>query len=151
MDVKDVMLPDPISVYRRDHVREVMDLIRNHKIGQVPVIDESGRLVGIITRRDLEPRNDGMPSRTADLRAEDVMTRDVVTIIPGADLCEAAILLNHYGFRALPVVVGDRVVGIISKNVVSEWMRELSGQDNRHTEPAMPVNNVSRDNPVAAA
>ena len=151
MIVEDVMRPEPISVYRRDRVSEVKEQFRVHKAGLVPVVDESRRMVGIITERDLQPKRCEGSARMADLRAEDVMTRDVVTIIPGADLSEAAILLNHYGLEALPVVVGDRVVGIISRDVVSNCMREISGPCGAQPEPGLPRRIGSYDNPVAAA
>jgi len=123
MLVSDYMSPDPIQVRDVDRVEQVAELMRRRSIHQVPVVDEAGRLVGIVTDRDVRSATGYECRNDLDLVAEDIMTSDVVTIAPGAALSEAVELLLRHRFRALPVVLGDRVVGMLS---TSDLLRRLA-------------------------
>jgi CBS domain-containing protein len=82
-----------------------------HRVGAALVL-ENDRLVGIFTERDvLRAVGEGFP---ADATVTDWMTRGPETIDPGDPAEHAAVLMIHGGFRHLPVVDGDSVVGILS-------------------------------------
>jgi CBS domain-containing protein len=122
MLVEDCMIPNPLVVTRSEAIDAVADLIRRHGILQVPVVDIGNRLIGIITDRDL--RSAGESGKTIHLTAEDIMTREVHSVAPGEDVAEAMKTLCHYRFGSLPVVVGERVVGLISTH---DLLRRLIG------------------------
>ncbi len=103
----------------------------DHRIGALVVIDEDGRLTGIVSERDL------MRSIVADAeglferRVEDVMTRSVATCAPDDSLVEALYLMNTRRIRHLPVLDGDTLAGMISiRDVTGEWL-DLLEQENR--------------------
>lgn len=111
--------------------REVM---RKHVLRHLPVVDQRGRLVGIITDRDLRQvvfmptLRDRMLEVGELLRAltvSDIMTRDVVVVTPGARIDEAARLMHQRKIGALPVVDRGRVVGIITETDILAAFEEL--------------------------
>jgi CBS domain-containing protein len=142
MLVNDYMTPDPLTVSANERVERIGELIRAHGIRQVPVVDSSQRLVGIVTDRDIRSVSGFDKMSNAHLVAEDVMTTNLVSIIPGADLVEAAHLLYEHGFGALPVVVGEHVVGMISTRDLLRRLIELSDENvtvgAHHYQPAYP-------------
>jgi acetoin utilization protein AcuB len=118
------------------HAREVME---KHRINLLPVVLD-GRLVGIVTDRDLR---DAFPSvfesapsfrrprvqrRTdpAMIPVEDVMTRDVLSLAPGAFVADAARLMRRERIGAIPVVDGERLVGMLTRSDVLDAFVELS-------------------------
>lgn len=114
MFVQDYMTPDPLVVSTGEKIERIAELIRVHGIRQVPVVDEANRLVGIVTDRDIRSAVGYEQKNELGLVAEDLMSTDLVTVAPGAELLEAAQLLRKHHYGALPVVLGDHVVGMIS-------------------------------------
>jgi IMP dehydrogenase len=93
------MIVDPITVYPHDSVQTVLDLMKKFRISGVPVVDESQRLVGIITNRDLRFLSHNHH------QVSEVMTKDrLITVSEGTQLDEAKVLLQKYRIEKLPVV-----------------------------------------------
>lgn len=113
MLVEEVMTPDPFVVDTYEPIARIAELIRRHRIHQVPVIDEHNRIVGIVTDRDIRSAASANAD-TAGLLARDVMTTDVVSVAPTQPLADAVRILCEHRFGSLPVVVGERIVGILS-------------------------------------
>lgn len=122
-----------LTVKPRDSVRHARELMEKHRVNQIPVVVD-GRLAGIVTDRDLR---DAFPSVFASLGAvprgrksgepdpdvvtvEDVMSANVLTVGPRAPIAEAARLMRHERIGALPVVDGDRLVGIVTRSDLLE-------------------------------
>ena len=118
------------------HAREVME---KHRINQLPVVTD-GSLVGIVTDRDLR---DAFPSvfesapsfrrqraqhgtDPATIPVEDVMTRDVLSLAPDAFVPDAARLMRRERIGAIPIVDGQRLVGILTRSDVLDAFVELS-------------------------
>lgn len=94
-------------------VREASRAMADHNIGSVLVVDED-RLVGIFTERDALRRVLG-PGLDPDLTLlAEVMTREPDTIRSSDSVCEAIRRMDEFGYRHLPVVDGERVVGVVS-------------------------------------
>jgi acetoin utilization protein AcuB len=115
------------SVKPLDSIRHARELMETHRINQLPVVVE-GRVVGIITDRDLR---DAFPSvfdsaysaetRRADpavITVEAVMTPNVLTIGPKESMAKAARLMRRERVGAIPVIEGDRLVGLIARSDV---------------------------------
>ena len=103
-----------ISVSAQATVFSAAILMNDHKIGSLLVL-EDGRLVGILTERDILRRVVAEQRDAATTRVEEVMTRDVVCCRLHTDLEEARSVMKHRRIRHLPVLEeGDGVVGIIS-------------------------------------
>jgi CBS domain-containing protein len=90
---------------------EVADRMVSRDVGAVLVI-ENERLVGILTERDVLRAVAG--GLDEDATVADWMTRDPETMEPDEPIRQAAVLMIHGGFRHLPIVEGERVVGMLS-------------------------------------
>ena len=83
-------------------------------LGALPVTDRSGRLVGMITDRDIAVRCVASGADARELRVDDIMTRGVYTASPDAEVGDAARRMGRGQVRRLPVVEGGRIVGMLS-------------------------------------
>jgi CBS domain-containing protein len=139
--VRDIMETDVPAVYPSDPVESVLKVLRVHELPGVPVVNEGGRCVGIITEADLVISEQGadlhlphyfelfggyvflekMSHFEARLRkafsstAADMMTEDPVTIEAGAPVEEAARLIADRKHNRLPVVEHGRLVGVVTR------------------------------------
>src|SRR5919201_1136432 len=101
LTVRDIMDPDPVTVSPADDVETVVRLLRRHELPGVPVVNEGGRCVGIVTEADL-------------------VMEDPVTIEPSASVAQAGRLIVHRGHNRLPVVEHGRLVGVVTRVDVLE-------------------------------
>jgi CBS domain-containing protein len=106
MQVRTFMTPDVVSVEIPGNRDDVLKILKRTGISGVPVLKE-GKLVGIITRKD-------MLRKAEETQLGLLMTRNPVTIGPDASLAEAAALIIRHRVRRLPVVEDKVLVGILS-------------------------------------
>ena len=143
MRAVDVMTTDVITVDPDTTVRALATLLAERGISGAPVVDSSGRLVGVISEGDLLHRAEIGTARrhrvrrrswwlddfASDLAREyikshgrtvkDIMTRDVVTVTEDTELADVAALLEAKRIKRVPVMREGKVVGIISRaNIV---------------------------------
>jgi CBS domain-containing protein len=111
--VKDLMTPRPTVVRPEDTASQAATLMKQNDCGAIPVVTDGGKLVGIVTDRDIVLRAvaAGKDPRSTPVSA--VMTADPVTLSPGASADEAEKLMADRQVRRLPVVEGGRLVGIV--------------------------------------
>ncbi len=112
--VMDIMTHEPLTVSPDTTVREVLEMMLIHKHLGYPVVEE-GKLVGIVTLKDVSNASEDTP-------VAELMTKDVITISPLTSAFEAFKIMNERRIGRLPVVDGDRVVGIVSR---TDLMRTL--------------------------
>ena len=123
--VRDRMSSDVLSVETSVSILEVAQRMVDRNVGAVLVVD-NGRLTGILTERDvLRAVARGLSDTT---RVGDCMTAHPETIAPDDTTEHAAVLMLHGGFRHLPVVQGDNLVGVVS-------IRDLVGLVLQDTAP----------------
>jgi CBS domain-containing protein len=108
----EVMRTDFITVAPEDTLGESAQKLVDAKTGAAVVID-FGRLIGIISERDLLKAMAGRV-HTSDARVREWMTEDPIVASPDTPVEEAAQIMLDNNFRHLPVVEGDRVVGVAS-------------------------------------
>jgi CBS-domain-containing membrane protein len=138
MRVLDVMTIDVITTTPSAYLKEAARTMVGAGVSGLPVVDESGTLVGIITEADfLEREADRSQRRLLSAMIEErgpivdaetvgeVMTRDPVVIFPEASVTEAARVMAHHHVKRLPVVdANGALVGIISRaDVVAVFTR----------------------------
>jgi len=112
---RDIMTRSVASVRRDTPVSEVARLMRDQDVGAIPVLDESGKLAGIVTDRDLVVRGLTSDKPEAELRAEDCMSDDVYTANQNDRVVEVINEMGDHQIRRIPVVDSrDRLVGSIS-------------------------------------
>ena len=112
MNIRDVMTPNPRTVTPDDSIQNAARVMRDEDTGAVPVLD-NGRPVGIVTDRDIVIRavaEDGQLNRPV----RDIVTSSIVSATPDMSTREASELMSEHQVRRLPVVDGDRLVGIVS-------------------------------------
>jgi CBS domain-containing protein len=105
----------PVALRPEATVQEASLEMRNHRIGAVLVTDEEGRLLGIFTGRDALCRMLAECRDPARTTLAEVMTKGPEVIGPQVTAIEALRLMRDCGFRHLPVVDGDRLLGIVSR------------------------------------
>jgi CBS domain-containing protein len=112
--IKEVMTRDVRACEPNATVVEAAKVMAQEDVGPVPIV-EDGRLVGIVTDRDVVVRvvAEGRdPNATA---VKEIASTNLVTVSPDDDLDEALSLLAEHQVRRLPVVEGDRLVGIVAQ------------------------------------
>ena len=122
LQVKDYMSPTPETLTPQDHLLDADLRIRSGAFRHLPVVN-NGRLVGLLSERDVRRHGASILYSTpeeynktfAQTQVETVMTRDVVTIGPEAALAEATSLLHSQRLGCLPVMDGEKLVGIITR------------------------------------
>ncbi|MCW2278032.1 CBS domain-containing protein [Heliophilum fasciatum] len=111
--VGQIMTGDVMTVKSRDTLETAARIMRDLDIGSIPVVDD-GRCVGIITDRDIIIRAVAEGHDVSSSPVNDTMTRGIVTASPDMDIHEAARIMSDRQIRRLPVVQGDRLVGIVA-------------------------------------
>ncbi len=133
MRVRDLMTPTVYSLTPKDDLYAAQNLMDEHNVRHLPVVDAEMELVGLVTTRDLlraaSPRDDDLPieMRQARMHGESVaewMTEEVATVQPDDDLAEAAEVLLENKFGCLPVVEGSRLTGILTE---ADFVRFFAG------------------------
>ena len=95
------MIVDPVTIGPKATLADARQLMKTYGVSGIPVVDESQKLVGILTNRDLR-----FESRE-ELLVEALMTKEVVTVHPGTELDAAMKLLHEHRIEKLPVVDDD--------------------------------------------
>ncbi len=139
MKAKEIMSKDVISVHKDTTIKEIAKVLIDNKISGVPVIDEGGNLVGMVSEGDLlhketSPRlpdvvnilgaiiyYNGVQRYNEDFKkliaeqAESIMTKKVITVSEETEVDAIAKLMLEHGIKRVPVMNGRKMVGIISR------------------------------------
>ncbi len=112
------MIVDPVTLGANATVQDARNLMRKHKIGGIPIVDEKGILIGIVTNRDL--RFESHMNR----KLGDIMTKkDLVTGVEGTNLKQAEEILQNYKVEKLPIVdKNKKLVGLITFKDIEKKM-----------------------------
>ena len=130
--VKDLMTPGPLTVPPDATIDAAARLMETRRIRHVPVVDEEGRLLGLVSQRDLlraawKLSTDGDPTSWREAPLSDVMRTDVETAQPSDTAVDAARRILSSRRSCLPVVDGEnRLVGILTE---SDYVRRVLRQD----------------------
>lgn len=112
MRVKDLMSTSVTCVKPDTSVEQVARQMKQENIGSLPVCNDRGEALGIITDRDIVIRsvsNDNQPKT-----AKEIMTKNLVFADPNMDTHQAALLMAKYQVRRLPVVENNQIVGMLA-------------------------------------
>src|SRR5215471_2367251 len=154
MKAADVMVSAVISVRPNARVEEVASILLANRISAVPVIDEQGELLGIVSEGDLMRRAEAGTDRSRSwwLGAEyvkshshkvcHVMTRSVITATPETSLSEIATLLERNRIKRVPIVQNGKVVGIVSR---ANLLQALAGMPTKNAATASASDSQIRD------
>ena len=139
MKAKDIMSKEVITVHKNDTIAKIAKVLVEQSISGVPVVDDEGFLVGIVSEGDLlhketTPRipdyinllgaiiyYNGVEQYNADFKklmaeqANSIMTKKVVSISEETDVDDIAKLMLQHGIKRIPCVRDNKVIGIISR------------------------------------
>ncbi|MGH8736941.1 MAG: CBS domain-containing protein [Burkholderiales bacterium] len=158
MKARDIMTSPVTTVGPDTPVQEIAALLYKLHISGVPVL-ERGRLVGLVSEGDLLHRHEigtDRPGRAGSWwlrlfsgdrspaeyvkshaqRARDIMTREVITVAPDMPVAEIATLLETRGVKRVPVLRGEKVVGIVSRANLVQALAASRQTANRATQPS---------------
>ncbi len=104
------MIIDPVTLREHNTVGDAQKTMREYSIGGIPIVDENGKLIGIVTNRDLRFERD------LGHQLKEVMTSEnLITVAHGTSLKEAELILQQHKIEKLPVVAEDnRLLGLIT-------------------------------------
>lgn len=122
------MIYDPVTIRRGSTVQEALNMMAEYHIGGIPVVDDKGHLVGIVTNRDLRFE------QRLDRKVDEVMTSEnLVTTSIGTDLSAAAKILQENKIEKLPVVdEAGKLVGLITyKDITKAKDKPMACKDDK--------------------
>ena len=153
MRVSEVTTRRVISVSPETSIRQALELMLKARISGLPVIDDRGKLVGVISEGDFLHRAEigtkrmystwydaffgagetaSAYTRAHGLRVTEVMTHKVITTTGNSPLHKAVELMEHHHIKRLPVMRGHKVVGIITRANLTRALASLHRETPRH-------------------
>ena len=148
MLVGERMTKRPITVDPETPFEDALHLMRREKIRRLPVVDKKGKLVGIVTEKDLLYASPSPVTSLSiyelhyllsKLKVHEVMTKEVITVTEYTPLEEAARIMADNKIGALPVMRGDKLVGIITETDLFKIFLEMLGAREKGVRLAMLV------------
>jgi len=133
VSVRDAMTRDAIKIREDADINEVANLLSEHRISGLPVVDGENRVIGVITEADVLSMagmrkghafkdiirhilGEPLPGKKGNKSLRDVMSSPAITIGPDADIREAALALDEKRIKRLPVVDEQgKLIGVISR------------------------------------
>jgi len=136
MFVKEFMTPDPITITPDTAVPAALRLMAEKKIRRLPVVDNRGKLVGIVSDKDLLHASPSPATSLAiweitdlmsRLKVEKVMTRNVISVTEDTPLEEAALIMADKRIGSLLILRDKKLVGIITESDLFRVLLDLLG------------------------
>ena len=128
--IAEVMTDRPRAITRQTSIREAAQLMDEEDVGSLPIVDESTRLVGIVTDRDIAIRAVGRGLDTDKTNVVDIASAEVYAVTPDDDLDDALQTMAQAQVRRVPVVVRENeLVGIVSQADVARVTKDKTTGD----------------------
>ena len=132
MKVKDIMTKRVICAPAEMPVGEVAELLAKNRISAVPIRDDSGAVVGLVSEYDLMAKS----GRTA----RDIMTPGLISVSEDADVDDVRFLLIERRIKRVPVMAGSELIGIVSRAdlvrlMALQWVCQVCGDSARGDVP----------------
>ena len=151
MLIEQWMTKDVITLPQETSMMKASKLMKEQGISRIPVVDEKGALVGIVSDRDIK---DASPSKAttldmhelyyllSEIKLKDIMSKKVITIRVGETVERAAVLLLENNIGGMPVVDdGNKVVGIVTDSDIFKVLVRITGVMEGGTEMGLRVSN----------
>ena len=140
MLVRERMSTQPVTIRADVTITKALQVMRENEVRRLPVLDEEGQLIGIVSEKDLLYASPSpatslsiyeMHYLLSRLRVTELMTADPVTVAPDTPLEEAARIMADNKIGGLPVMEGDNLVGIITETDIFKVFLEMLGARDR--------------------
>jgi acetoin utilization protein AcuB len=151
MLVEERMSHPVITTHSDVPIMDAYDLMRKENIRRLPVVDREGKLVGMVSEREILQAS---PSKAtslsiwelnylmAKITVDEIMTKEVITVEADTPLEEAALLMADYKIGGLPVMKDGKMVGIVTETDLFKVFLELMGARDPGVRLAVLVRNV---------
>jgi CBS domain-containing protein len=129
MKISEVMNDEVIFVFKDATLAQAVDLMIQRRINGLPVVDESHRVVGIITENDIIRKTDFFnpehdPSDILQLMVVEVMTKNPITLTPDSQIEQAQAIFAATNIKQIPVTKEGMLTGIVGlKDIIKEFMK----------------------------
>ncbi|MHB8509047.1 MAG: CBS domain-containing protein [Candidatus Dormibacteria bacterium] len=139
--VKDIMSRDVLKISESASVVELTSILTRHRITGLPVLNNKGALVGVVSEFDVIERK--------GRHVGDIMSRDPITITSDSPISEVARLFVEHHIRRAPVMDGTKMVGIVSRSDIvrffatKQWLCGGCGYSDRGFNPPEGCPNCS--------
>lgn len=125
MKAKDIMTKNIVTMTPSTSALEAIGLLVDNKISGAPVLDENGKIVGVVTEKDLLVSLDFIGVKNAkDFRVEEFMTKEVITFDEDASVKEISQELVRKNIKRVPIVKDGKVLGIVSRHDILRHIGE---------------------------
>lgn len=116
MKARDIMTADPTTCSREDDLTAVVAIMKKENCGIVPITEGNGdqKVAGVVTDRDVALYLGGNDVRPSDATAAEVMTTDIVSVEPDADIHDVSRKMQQAQVRRVLVTEGKRLLGVVS-------------------------------------
>ena len=125
MKIKDLMIPDPITIKKSASIQEAIELMKVNSIRHLPVVTGQKTLAGFVTLADM--KQGLIPSMVSDLSLTDLMIQNPITVAPDDDIEIAAQLIYKHKIGGMPVVKNDIPIGIITETDILRAFIDMMG------------------------
>jgi acetoin utilization protein AcuB len=136
MLVGDRMTSPPITITADTSIDRALELMREQQVRRFPIVDQRGKLVGIVSEKDLLYASPSpattlsvyeIPYLLSKIKMRDLMTKEVITVTKDTPLEEAARIMADSKVGGVPVIEGDEVIGIITETDIFKLFLEMLG------------------------
>lgn len=130
------MTKRPVTVTEDTGIDKALELMHSEKVRRLPVLNKQGQLVGIVSELDLLKASPSpattlsiyeLPYLLSRIKMRDIMTTDVITVTEDTPLEEAALIMAENKIGGMPVMRGDKLVGIITETDMFKIFLEMLG------------------------
>lgn len=143
MQVKEIMTTQVATIGPDNTVLDAAKVMQAHNIGSIPVCQQNGKVIGIVTDRDIIVRNIANSGDPKTALIKDLMTKEVISANPTMDIDLAVKIMAQNKVRRLPVINNDAIVGMIAIGDLAtrHILRSEAGNAlSEISEPSRPVN-----------
>jgi CBS domain-containing protein len=116
--IRSIMTQDVVYVYTTSTISQALEIMKNHNIGGLPVVDTDKRVQAILTERDIISFFAGILS---GVKVVNVMSLKLVTATPNMSIYEAERTMVERGFRRLPIIVDGKVIGMVTARTILQF------------------------------
>lgn len=136
MLIQELMTRNPITTTPEMPVTEALSLMREKKVRRLPVLDKSGKLIGIVSDKDLLYASPSsatslsvfeINSLISKITVASVMTKKVITITEDMPIEDAARIMADNKIGGLPVMTGAKLAGIVTETDIFRWLLQIMG------------------------
>lgn len=125
MKVSEIMTENPVTIDLESTAKDAAKIMKEESLGTV-LVAEGARLEGIVTDRQIAIKVVATEKDPKKTKVSEFMTKDPITVSPDTDIEEVSRIIGDNGIRRVPVVQGERLVGIISAADIADHARDCN-------------------------